>query len=516
MSRITHVRIENFRVLREVEFSCDDLTLLVGMNNVGKTSVHEALRLFFSHDKRRFSADDRPHHTPDRATVVEVTFREPEGTDRVIRMTVEPEGSPVHMDVTDPEAHSKVSNPQKLATVIHIPAFQAVGDATKLTGPSALRDLLSRALAPAMKDKGPVMDALSELESSLSAATVSLESELKDELAAWNTTLALNVDQPRPDDLIKAFISPAAHDGGNEVKLNNLGAGLQRSVVYALISVLAKQQADDGESLPTLLLFEEPEVFLHPSQVDRLHRELRTLAETSSFQPIITTHSPRFLAGNLDRMTRVVRLTRNRDGTRSAQIDGERFRELLDQVRESFDDVRVGETSQPDEELDALRVSLLVDPTRGAAFFAQAVLLVEGQTEAALVARMIDDGRLELPGHVEVVDALGKFNFTRWMYLLRELNIPHAVLFDRDRDARKNKTDHRLLNQRIEEAARDTCAGAVACFDDDLESFLGVDMPTDSHRKPAALLAKYRDGEIDEAKLAEFCSMVSELAGRAA
>ena len=48
MVEIRKVRIENFKGIKSLEFYPGDLNLIVGRNNVGKTSLLEALRLFFT------------------------------------------------------------------------------------------------------------------------------------------------------------------------------------------------------------------------------------------------------------------------------------------------------------------------------------------------------------------------------------------------------------------------------------------------------------------------------------
>ena len=43
--RITSVRVRNFRGIRDLRIDLDEVTVLIGENNSGKTSVLEALRL---------------------------------------------------------------------------------------------------------------------------------------------------------------------------------------------------------------------------------------------------------------------------------------------------------------------------------------------------------------------------------------------------------------------------------------------------------------------------------------
>lgn len=56
--RVEAVRIANFRSLQNVEVELGDVTLLVGMNNTGKTSFLKALHLALGADRRTISPDD--------------------------------------------------------------------------------------------------------------------------------------------------------------------------------------------------------------------------------------------------------------------------------------------------------------------------------------------------------------------------------------------------------------------------------------------------------------------------
>lgn len=44
--KITRIRIENFRSIKETEFITSDFNIFVGQNNCGKTNFFEALEFF--------------------------------------------------------------------------------------------------------------------------------------------------------------------------------------------------------------------------------------------------------------------------------------------------------------------------------------------------------------------------------------------------------------------------------------------------------------------------------------
>lgn len=64
--KIKNISIKNFRLLEEIKLNIeDDITLIVGKNNTGKTSLFEAVNLFLS-DNANFSFHDFSHSTYDK------------------------------------------------------------------------------------------------------------------------------------------------------------------------------------------------------------------------------------------------------------------------------------------------------------------------------------------------------------------------------------------------------------------------------------------------------------------
>nr|MBC8274217.1 AAA family ATPase [Chloroflexota bacterium] len=53
--KIVQVRVRNFRSLKQVDVSLDDITVLIGENDSGKTSFLEALYAAIGSDRRFIS-----------------------------------------------------------------------------------------------------------------------------------------------------------------------------------------------------------------------------------------------------------------------------------------------------------------------------------------------------------------------------------------------------------------------------------------------------------------------------
>ena len=62
--KLNKIEIHNFRAINNIKFDAQDYTLLVGANNVGKTTIIDALRLFYEHDGYKYTEDrDKPRNS---------------------------------------------------------------------------------------------------------------------------------------------------------------------------------------------------------------------------------------------------------------------------------------------------------------------------------------------------------------------------------------------------------------------------------------------------------------------
>jgi hypothetical protein len=153
----------------------------------------------------------------------------------------------------------------KVGRLIYIPAFTTAADQMKTTGPSPLRDMLNFMLKRVVSDS----------------------------------------------------------------------AVYQRSFLYELIK-LAPNFADAKKSEKrefdpdfTLILFEEPEAFLHPAQQENMAYHLRRLGAEEGQQVIITSHSPIFVGKVADDLCQIVRIHREQGISSVRQIARDKIAEVM-------------------------------------------------------------------------------------------------------------------------------------------------------------------------------------------
>src|SRR5688572_23038025 len=63
--RLIGLKVKNFRAYREEQYlRVEGLTALIGRNDVGKSTLFEALGVFFEHEARKLEPADRCVHNP--------------------------------------------------------------------------------------------------------------------------------------------------------------------------------------------------------------------------------------------------------------------------------------------------------------------------------------------------------------------------------------------------------------------------------------------------------------------
>lgn len=561
--KLDRAKIHNFRSAIDIEVAFNGYSLLIGPNNAGKSTVIDAIRAFYEKDGFKYKKEtDFPLvDTSDQESWVELTFslndiekesladeyKSPDNRLRVrkyFQTTKKTHDDKSAMNFIfgykkngclsdEPFYGAKNVQAGKFGDLVYVPAISKVDEHAKLSGPSALRDLLIDILTDIVEEgtaykkfsanfqefSENIRNEKTSDERSLS----SFEDELNTLLKPWDSQFKFKVLSPSASDYTKSFLGWDLMDKFHTKPQNveNYGSGFQRHFIYSLIHVgsryvgqkPSKKEKDFTPALK-LLLFEEPEAFLHPPQQDTLCRSLMAMATSGHWQIICATHSSNFVSKNADDIPALIRLRRNSGVCSAFQINAAAWSTIVDAnqaitaIAEKYPNMakRLHEDdSKP--EMEAVKHFLWLNADRCGAFFANHVLLVEGPTEVAFVNRLIGDGKIKnAECGLHILDCLGKYNAHRFMNLLSHLGIPHAVIHDDD----KGEKEHAEINRLIEDTKHPIFTQCIRRIAGKLETMLGIPPAGEERRKPQHLLYQYESGKIEESKLNAFCTMVEE------
>lgn len=270
---------------------------------------------------------------------------------------------------------------------------------------------------------------------------------------------------------------------GIETEVGHQGHGLQRTLVMTLLQLLAEAQAtpeaagSDAFLRATILLVEEPELYLHP-QMERLMRDvLYRLSSQRRMQVACCTHSPVFLdiAG---RYRSIVRLTKQATGDSTAhQVTQDIFPTIGDRA-----------------DKERIQTVARFHPTVNELFFARHVVLFEEFSAIAAFERAAElvglfERHRRLRREISLVDCDGKSNITAFQRILNSFAIPYRVLHDED----TNNPAAFAENERIRRALPQGVANTVHVVGpNDLEGLLGY-VASKGVSKPFAAVKKIEE-----------------------
>jgi putative ATP-dependent endonuclease of the OLD family len=194
------------------------------------------------------------------------------------------------------------------------------------------------------------------------------------------------------------------------------GSGARRTLMWAAIRYLGENgKVKNGSTRPHLLLVDEPELCLHPNAVRDARRALYNLPQAGNWQVMVTTHSPVFIDLSRDNTT-VVRVERTKqDGVRTTTV----FR---------------GENASLSEDDRAqLKLLNLFDPNVAEFFFGGHVILVEGDTEYTAFNYIISQNEGDPAFRdLHIIRARGKATIELLARILNNFEARYAVLHDSD------------------------------------------------------------------------------------
>jgi energy-coupling factor transporter ATP-binding protein EcfA2 len=351
---------------------------------------------------------------------------------------------------------------QAVPQVVFVHAVKDASDDAKPTARTSFGLLLKRIVLPAIQKSDEyqaliiAVQALSDKMRATGEDQLETVTRLADVLsqrmsAIIETRVVFKLDTPDTDKFVGANTGINLDDG-TETPIHLQGHGAQRALIFAMIEVLANQDAtiQDEFRRSTILLFEEPEIYLHPHLMRRLKDSLTDISARPDWQVLITTHSPFFVNVAEDPMSLVI--LNRADPTRRI-------------IKKQLSIDPFAEDGGARDDRTALRAALDFHPTVAEAFFAQRIVLVEGDTELSVfrhtygLHRLFEIDQLNYDT-TTIVSCGGKWTIPAVARILRAFEIPFRIIHDLDKKGRDEEQlqqaapiDPYRANARIRDAA---------------------------------------------------------------
>lgn len=202
------------------------------------------------------------------------------------------------------------------------------------------------------------------------------------------------------------------------INASELGDGFQNAIVLAILKAFEERKKQGA-----LFLIEEPEMYLHPQMQRSLYKTIRQIGETN--QVIYTTHSPHFVT--IPEFKEIIITSKDKDGTQVIKSN----LEADDNLKNKF----IKE----------------LDPERNELFFANKLLLVEGDTEKMAFPEYAKRMGIDFDGiGSTIIEVGGKRNLITFLDLAFSFKLSVGIVYDTDSSDFNNKKDEeKEFNERL-------------------------------------------------------------------
>lgn len=489
---IKRIRIENFRSIKELDFEPTMLTALIGKNNVGKSNVLNAIELMLGEKWPPYAIkeEDIFNHDESLTGKIELYFAEPiihtyYGND------IEVSGFRLEFDITRGGNLSCIDeNGNEVVTQYNKPL--PLSNAIRTKVPSVLvsvnRDLSKILSASQWSILGKILKDISEEFKDDQTKVENFRSKMEEATAILKIDSFKKLEQIIVEnvkhltgfcDAAIRFKEPYALSHYQNLQLVvkespkyeefsalEMGAGIQSAIVVALINAYKTLKRTGA-----VLLIEEPEVYLHPHARRYFYSVLRELSEEGT-QVFYTTHSTEFV--NIDHYENVNIVRKN--PSRGTYICQGR-------------NITIEPTSR-----EGLKLSTEFDARRNELFFAEKIMIVEGETEENALPYLFQlKGKDINKESISIVNAKSVTNIKFFIKIIKSLGIPFVVLMDKH----SNRSDYQSYYEPLNNEILSTAGDRNLVFMIDPEFEIAFNLPTTGDKVRNAV-EKVRSIKLDE------------------
>lgn len=459
--KLTNITIRNFKGIKELSLDVENISIIIGPNNCSKSTILQALNQFGSKDQQLdrnlYYKHDTSQPVSFHATFINLTEEEIEM--HGIRNSLHRESGnfivrAVYRYGENVERSSKISGLQThdlesngwdgrlgggragshflnvFPEVVYIPAVKDAND--ELKDKSAhMKTLftLYKDVVTGLDEYREAYERTQLLQQKINEHNDEkiryFEEEVKEFLKeVTSTDIKFKVSVSPLEEIVSTSLVTNFNYNGLDTTLNHQGNGVQRTFILSIFKGFRKfKRRFDAEHVenrrPLIIALEEPELYLHPHLARIFKDTLYSLADDGFFQVIATSHSPNFV--DLSKPNRTL-----------AKLSLDENNEVC--VNQVNSDVY----GLPSHEKERLQALLRFNPHVNEVFFADRVILVEGDTEVIALKvigeKLVSSGVLTQEDYYKtsIVNCSGKGTMYILLNVLNNFGIKYTVIHDYD------------------------------------------------------------------------------------
>jgi len=444
--KLIELQIRNFGCIDEkgVTIKIDNIVVLIGPNNVGKTTVLKAYELFRSSGAAQ-TIDDFYQNNENNPIEIAGIFNEINEEDKVqigekwIYLSEDNEevikykwvwnksGEKGKKYSWNDEEEKWVAGGMggwdtKIASCIPLPLkISPFDDSEQLE--RQIVEILTSAVKDNVKNN---QSKVATMIKQINDLAKDVKNEISEEFDKTTDKLQKNLSDIFPEHIVDIepqvgkldvdkILATGTHlqvsnADGKFYPLANQGSGLQRAFLWSAIEALADSgKMKSGRTSikneePKILLVEEPESFLHPPAIRSAREALYKIAELENWQVMITTHSPIFIDVSKPHTT-IIRVEKNEENATK----------IFSTEKANFSE----------DERERLQMIRNCHPTINEFFFASKIILVEGDTEQVALTQVKSED-------TTILNCRGKANIPMFEKILNHFGMSYIVIHDLD------------------------------------------------------------------------------------
>ncbi|MGI9306499.1 MAG: ATP-dependent nuclease [Gammaproteobacteria bacterium] len=418
--KITHAIVENYRALQYIECPLDQFSVIIGENDVGKTSFFYALEAFFVQKKLAdindwYKRGDSQTSPPPIKITLTLNHSDSEIDSPLLQESgnIQIEGifdfdkAPKYFVILKngerDAAPKKIMNLFSDDHVVFVPVQRNIAGQFAMTKSALFGKMIRAKIRNAIKNSD-AEDSVARIEKFMrefvKEPQEKIQKFLREQLK--NESIKLDFDDLHIDPVEGINLLPKLSDEKiNGIPVENRGAGTQNNIIISLFRYIA--ESDIKEDF--IFFMEEPENSLHPKAQRQLLSVIQDISEKS--QVLVTTHSAVFI--DRTKYENNILFTRTKNGNTIAKV---------------FDE------NSPYEVREELGIKASDALLKGGG---NCALLVEGKTEEdgfPVFMEMAGINEFELG--VGIINMNGKNNAGRIIRLLNSYGIPCVLALDKD------------------------------------------------------------------------------------